>query len=62
MIPKPFVPFGIIEAQQEKPVVFKFDDYDNNVARFNPNTRQWEFKNGQMMNCGVGDGFLAGEE
>jgi hypothetical protein len=62
MIPKPFVPLEIIEAQEEKPLVLDFEDFGNNVARFNSKTRQWEFKNGQMMNCGVNDGFIAGEQ
>jgi len=62
MIPKPFVPLEIIEAQEEKPLVLGFEDFENNVARFNSKTRQWEFKNGQMMNCGVNDGFVTGEQ
>ena len=62
MIPKPLVPLEIIEKQEEKSLTLKFDDYHNNVALFNPKTRQWEFKNGQIMNCGVNDGFVAGEQ
>lgn len=62
MIPKPFVPLEIIEAQETKPPLLKFEDFKNNVARFNSKTRQWEFKNGQMMNCGVNDGFLEGKQ
>ncbi len=62
MIPKPFVPLEVSEEQEERPLVFNFDDFKNNVALFNSKTRQWEFRNGQKMNCGVNDGFLAGEQ
>ena len=62
MIPKPFVPLEVSEAREERPLVLKFEDFENNVALFNSKTRQWEFKNGQTMNCGVNDGFLEGEQ
>ena len=62
MIPKPVVPLQIDEAKEEKPRMLRYEDYTNNVAQWNPNTRQWEFKNGQMMNCDITDNFLAKEE
>ena len=62
MIPKPFVPLEVSEAQEERPLVLKFEDFENNVALFNSKTRQWEFKNGQTMNCGVNYGFVTGEQ
>jgi hypothetical protein len=62
MIPKPFVPVQISEAQEEKSIALKFGDYVNNVALWNSETRQWEFKNGQMMNCYLADSFSAKEE
>lgn len=62
MIPKPLVPVQISEAQEEKSLVLRFGDYANNVALWNPKTRQWEFINGQKMNCNIGDGFTAKEK
>ena len=39
MIPKPFVPLEVSEAQEERPLVLKFEDFENNVALFNSKTR-----------------------
>jgi hypothetical protein len=62
VIPKPSVPIQIQEAQEEKSLAVNFDDYENEVARWNPVSRKWEFKNGQMMDCGVINVFSAKEE
>lgn len=62
MIPKPFVPLEVIEAQEEKLLALNFEDFEDSVALFNPKTRQWEFKNGQIMNCGVNYGFVTGKQ
>ena len=58
MIPKPFVPLKIIEKKEKRSLMLRIDEYDKNVASFNSNTRQWEFRNGQIINCGIGGGFM----
>lgn len=59
MIQKPIVPVQIVEAQEDRSRSLRFKDYNNETARWNPRTRQWEFKNGQLMNCNILDGFSA---
>jgi hypothetical protein len=62
VIPKPSVPIQIQETQEEKSLAVNFDDYENEVARWNSVSRKWEFKNGQMMDCAVINVFSAREE
>jgi len=53
MIVRPPVPVAINQQEQVKPRTLKHKDYANTVARWNRFTRQWEFGNGQIMDCAV---------